>query len=337
MSDQKHPLVRYKVLDQCFRNKYKKYGIEDLVQAVNEVLFYQYGKTVSERTIREDIKFLKEENGYNAPIETKLECHKAYYTYSDDSFSIMKLPLTDKELHLLSETLQMISRFKGLPEFEWLTESVLRFKKTFSLEPETSEVVVFSSNPTLKGFIHFEPLYEAILKKQVLRIRYHFYDGKEEEREIHPYQLRQYNNRWFLIGKEIKQFESFENTVLALDRIMSFVIDTEQIYIEHEGKSFDDYFKDVVGVSINMHKCKQEIVLKVQKPEAYYIDTKPIHHSQIKKEETETYIIFSLNLIPNFEFETILLGHMHQCQILQPESLKKKLCKRAKAILNNNK
>lgn len=337
MSDQKHPLVRYKVLDQCFRDKYRKYGIDDLVSEVNQVLLYQYGTTVSERTIREDIKFLKEENGYNAPIETKMECHKAYYTYSDYSFSVMKLPLSDRELNLLSETLQMISRFKGLPKFEWLTESVLRFKETFHLEPEVAEIVAFSSNPALKGFEHFESLYEAILHKQVLNIRYRFYDGREEDREIHPYQLRQYNNRWFLIGKEIKKSEVFDNAVLALDRINSFVINTDMIYIDHEGMSFDEYFKDVVGVSVDIHKRKQEIILKVQKPEAFYIETKPIHHSQVKKEETEKYIIFSLQLVPNYEFETILLGHMHQCKILKPVDLRNRLCQRAKAILKNNK
>ena len=337
MSVQRNPLIRYKVLDQCFRNKYKKYGIDDLVAAVNDVLLYQYGVTVSERTIREDIKFMKEENGYNAPIQTSMVSHKAYYAYTDPSFTIMKLPLSEKELNKLAETLQMISRFKGLPKFEWLTESIHRFKEAFNLNPEAGDIVAFSSNPDLKGLTHFEPLYDAILKKYVLKIKYHFYTGKETYREIHPYQLRQYNNRWFLIGKEIKQSKVFEYAVLALDRIVSVESSIDKIYIEHDGMSFDEYFKDVVGVSVHAHATKEEIVIKVQKPEAYYIETKPIHHSQIKIDETRDDITFKLNLVLNHEFETILLGHMHLCKVLRPEKLRKKMCQRAENILKCNK
>ena len=83
MSSNKNALIRYKTIDRCLRNKYKKYTLEDLIEECSEALFEFEGKEayVSKRTIQLDIQNMRSEKfGYEAPIEVY---DRKYYRYSD--------------------------------------------------------------------------------------------------------------------------------------------------------------------------------------------------------------------------------------------------------------
>lgn len=58
----KSQLIRYKVLDRCFRNPVACFGIADLIDKCNKALSYERASEmmVSERTIREDIRDIQE-------------------------------------------------------------------------------------------------------------------------------------------------------------------------------------------------------------------------------------------------------------------------------------
>ena len=112
MAQGKNAYIRYKVLDRCFRDSRRHYYMEDLVEACNEVLYNYDGSSVSERTIREDIHFMQRQAGGGVPLERKMDGHRAYYMYSDRNFSIQNLPMSQSEAEMLSDTIQMLSRFK---------------------------------------------------------------------------------------------------------------------------------------------------------------------------------------------------------------------------------
>jgi hypothetical protein len=108
MPTNKHAIIRYQALDACFSNKYKKFFIEDLVDACNKALeeFY-YPKEneeneesfyVKKRTIFNDIAYMESSKGWNAPIERIYDGHKCYYRYQDPNFSIIKKELSNNEL-----------------------------------------------------------------------------------------------------------------------------------------------------------------------------------------------------------------------------------------------
>ena len=87
MSRNKHQDVRIRVLDQCFRNRSRQYTIDDLLDACNDAIGDIYGGGISIRTIRDDIKFMRDSQGYNAPIVTKeWDGKKCIYFYSDYFF-----------------------------------------------------------------------------------------------------------------------------------------------------------------------------------------------------------------------------------------------------------
>ena len=195
MAQGKNANIRYMVLDRCFRDRRKKYFIDDLVKACNEELFYYDGSSVTERQVRADISFMQRKAGGAIPLVTKREGHKVYYRYSDPNFSIKNLPMSQQEAELLSDTISMLSRFRGLPNHEWLEATIAQMKSTFNLDNGQQSYVSFSQNEDLRGLNYFSRLYEAIASHQVVSLQYHKFTGEAWERIVHPYQLRQYNNR----------------------------------------------------------------------------------------------------------------------------------------------
>ena len=335
MAQGKNAYIRYKVLDRCFRDSRKRYYIEDLLDACNDELYNYDGSSVTERTIRDDIHFMQRQAGGGVPLVKKYDGHRAYYMYSDRNFSIMDLPMSQSEVEMLSDTIQMLSRFKGLPNHEWLNATLAQMKSTFNINHAKASYVSFSQNEDLKGLKYFTPLYEAIASLHVLSLEYHKFGGPSYNRVIHPYQLRQYNNRWFLVGKGPTVSEKLPIVVVPLDRIDNYKILENEKFSPLKG-DVEAYFKDMVGVSPKFGESCQHIVLKAYHPADSYIVTKPIHHSQRVVERHEDYTILSLDLIPTYEFETIMLTYADKCEILEPLDLRDKIKKRAKNIVKSN-
>ena len=335
MAQGKNAYIRYKVLDRCFRDSRRHYYMEDLVEACNEVLYNYDGSSVSERTIREDIHFMQRQAGGGVPLERKMDGHRAYYMYSDRNFSIQNLPMSQSEAEMLSDTIQMLSRFKGLPNQEWLNATLVQMKSTFNIGQAKASYVSFSQNEDLKGLKYFTPLYEAIASQHVVSLEYHQFGRPSYNRIIHPYQLRQYNNRWFLVGWEPAVAAKIPLVVIPLDRIDDYRILDKEHFVSYQ-EDIDECFKDIVGVSLRFNEPCQHIVFKAYHPISSYIETKPIHHSQLVVERHEEYNIFSLDLIPNYEFETIMLSYVDNCEVLEPQDLKESLVKRAKNIIKFN-
>ena len=93
----KNALLRYKTIDNCLRNKYRRWTLEDLVDACSDALYEMEGicKGVSVRTIQADIQMMRSDKlGFNAPIEVYE--HK-YYRYADDNYSITQMPISPHE------------------------------------------------------------------------------------------------------------------------------------------------------------------------------------------------------------------------------------------------
>ncbi len=333
----KNAFERHKVLDRCFRDRRRRYYIEDLLEIVNKDTYYYYGTKISERTLRNDIHYMMDSEGYSAPIVKGMNGHRAYYYYSETDFSILKLPMSQKEMTQLSDTIQMLSRFRGLPGCSWMEETLVRFKETFHLNNLPNGVVCFAQNPDLKGMKWFSSIYDAIIKKVVINISYAKFHGKPYLREIHPYQLRQYNNRWFLVGMEPSMINKLPVVVIPIDRIQDIKLADELVFQEYQGVDLDDYFNQVVGVSINIGAKKEKVVIKADYPAAGYIETKPLHNNQSIVEKTDSYIVFEINLIPNYEFESQLLGYLDECVIVKPEKLRRKLLERIERIMSKNK
>ena len=247
MATNKNAQLRYKALDQCFSNFYKKFYIDNLIEFCSKVLSEHYAKSmsVSRRQIFDDIDFMKSEAGFEAPIESYKEGRKAYYRYSEKDFSILKKPLNPTELITLNEALETLNRMNSLPGFDWVNSIQTKLKSGLDLDKTNQQIISFEENEFLKGIEFLNSLYQYIIQKQCLEIYYKsFKSDSESTFVISPYYLKQYNNRWFLFGWN-HQFENIQN--LALDRILKIEYSNEK-YIVNE-TDFNEYFEDIIGVT----------------------------------------------------------------------------------------
>ncbi|MFL0078030.1 helix-turn-helix transcriptional regulator [Tenacibaculum maritimum] len=333
MPNTKHAIIRYQALDKCFRNKSKRYFIDDLVNACQSAIENFTGNVegVQKRQVYDDIAFMMSKNGYNAPIEKDTIGRKVYYYYSNVNFSINNQPLTESEALELKETLITLNRFKGLPQFEWIENITTRLEASFQFGEQANEIIEFDQNEFLKGKEFINTLYHAIINKTVLLVTYEsFKSGLNTIIEFHPYYLKQYNNRWFSFG----QNPNFDNiTNLALDRIINIEISDKQY--AKTSIDFKEYFEDIIGVTFDENQTPIEIAIRIEKSLWPYIKTKPLHGSQKIKQEQQDYIDICLQLIPNYELESMLLQYGERLTVLEPETLRKSLKERTKMMMEN--
>lgn len=329
MSTTKNATIRYLTLDRCLRNPGKRYNILDLVEACNEALFEINPKSsgVQKRQVYEDLKFMKDSKGYSAPIESYRDGKKCYHRYEDKNFSISNQPLNEEEAQLLKESMMTLNRFKGLPQFNWIEELTARLEHNFKLK-SNEKVISFDDNEYLTGREHIQTLYNSIINKQTLSITYHPYFGEDIHYDFHPYHLKQYNKRWFALGKDT----NLENiTNLALDRILT-IMDSDTNYIENNTINFDEHFEDVIGVTIPNKSKPENILLKINSQLWPYIKTKPLHGSQrIIQEETD-YVIIQLEVYINYELQALILSRGEQIEVLDPEHFREHLKARIKKL-----
>lgn len=326
----KNALIRYRTLDKCFSNFVRRFYIEDLIQACNEALYLHTGDErysdplnpgISRRQILVDIDFMESEAGWSALIERVKDGRRVYYRYEDPEYTINNQPITDEEISKLRETMMMLSRFKGLPQFEWMDSLLTNLEDKFHLQGHMDSVISMDGNLYAVGIEHLSPLFNAIINKTPLAIKYTTFDGRIFDWEIHPYHIKQYNNRWFLIGLNNDEYQNI--TTLALDRINSFDILHKPLIENTLIEDFDDYFYDIVGVSFPANRTIETVVLRFSPHRFPYIKAKPIHGSQKIISESEGLI--GLKLMLNRELESIILSFGDDVEVLEPIALRESI------------
>ena len=333
MSQNKNALIRYKTIDICLQNKYRQWTLEDLIKSCSEALFEYEGREnpISKRTIQMDIQLMRSEKlGYNAPI---VVYDKKYYKYEDEEFSITNIPLTETDMNVLTETVSMLKQFKDFSLFSDVSDILQRLEdKIYAEKSHTKPVIYLDKNENLKGLHFLDEIYQAIIKKVVLVITYKSFKSKEETKfHFHPFILKEFNNRWFLVGKK-KASQPITN--LAFDRIIAIDYDFNLPYIEEDFDA-DLFYKNVIGVTVNTGLEPTRIELWIDAVNAAYVLTKPLHSSQrLIKENEDGSIIAHLFISPNYEMERILLGFGDGIEILEPENLRNRMKKTLQKALS---
>ncbi len=328
----KHALIRYKVLDRCLRNFYRRYYIEDLIEECNKALYDYTGKRecVQRRQIFNDLNTLEESLLFGATIDRIKDGRRVYYRYHYRDFSIEETPFNDHDLDKMKEALLTLKRFKGLPSFEWVEEFLIHLEGSYNLKTTDEEVIEFEHNPYLEGLEHLEPLMTAAINHQTKHILYQPFGGQEVEWDIHPYFLKQYNNRWYLFGLNNKTMSIYH---VPLDRIKA-IQDSNIRFIPNTEIDFKlDYFADIIGVSIEKDTKVEKIILQFDEKRFPYVVSKPIHESQTIIDNEARKI--KIEVMPNRELEALLLSFGNQVEVLEPESLRNRIKEKVESMLKN--
>ena len=334
MSTNKSALIRYKTIDQCLKNRYRKWSLDDIIEKVSDALYEFEGIStgVSKRTIQADIQFMRSDKlGYNAPI---VVVDRKFYTYEDENYSITQSPIKDEDVDKMKEIVSLLKQFNGFQYFDEMTELIAKLENNiYKSAKQTPNYIQFEDNKQLKGIEHLSGLYQVILNKRPLFIEYKSFKSEEVRKDMyHPYLLKEYRNRWFMICRNNNEKLLI---TLALDRIEAFYELDTKLYKVYEGVDFETYYNECIGVTRSEKDRPQKIILKFNPRNAPYVLTKPIHHTQQIIENNENGLIIRMDVIPNFELEREILGFGENIEVLGPKPLKQQIEKRIKKNMAN--
>lgn len=323
----RNALIRYKVIDSCLQNRYRKWTLEALIEKVSDALYEYEGmdKGISKRTIQADIQMMRSDKlGYFAPI---VVIDKKYYAYEDPAYSITNIPLSETDLSKMNEAVELLKQFKGFSHFSQLNEVVQKLEDhVYSASKKSFPIIDFEKNDDLKGLDFLDTLYQSVIQKKAVRMTYQSFKAQQEQTFVfHVWWLKEFKNRWFAIGvrNEKKIIQTF-----ALDRIIELQLFDNQEYITNENLSPEIYYKDVVGVSVSPTIRPMTIKLFVSAQHAPYVKTKPLHSSQRVLEEGERGILIQIKVQHNFEIEKELLSFGEGMIVIEPARLRETMQKR---------
>ncbi len=342
MPKNKNAMSRYMILDELLSDRYHDYTLDDLTNIVNDRLAVIGVEPIVRRTIEKDIQYLEYDSDFLVEIErytskgvdsfdkeTQRTVAKRCLRYADPTFSIFKKAMSNDERYLLRELLTLVGQFDGLPELSSLED--LRARLQLS---ESKQIIDLSKNP-LSNSTLFAQLFSAISHKQVIKIQYYRFDNINNHHDtiVHPYLLKEYNRRWYLICASEKDDKLL---TFALDRIISIETLPAHTYKEYDN-NLQERYEDIVGVTLYENKPLEHIVFWVSDESKHYVMTKPIHESQrnyTQERATElrkTYpmlingAFFSVDCIVNYELIRELMSFGKDLLVLEPLSIKNEI------------
>lgn len=321
MAKNKNAVLRYKMLDDLLSDRFHCYNLDDITEIVNEKLSFSGYPTVVRRSIEKDIQFL-EEFPFYAEIERYRYNGKYCLRYVDSSFSVFRKEPSADEIELLSEVLNNLGKFDGLPNFKWLEglQNALTLKAS-------KKIIRFSKNDRLRNSSLLPSLFDAISHEQVLDIWYQKFFQKEQERFVfHPFLLKEFNDRWYLVGclEPLLEYRT-----LAIDRIVGFSALMEKKRIEVPENLITRY-EDVIGITVYEGEEPLAILLWVADASSPYMETKPLHSSQVKVDSGEESSLrllypaleggsfYRLECLHNYELEAAIMGYLANIVVLEP-------------------
>lgn len=232
---------------------------------------------------------------------------------------------TQKELEKLRQATALLDKYKFSDVFGDISGSLQKVIDVIEISSSqgsggNDDFISPEKAPHFRGSEYLVPIILAIREEQVLRIYYQpFYEDKPYFADVHPYLLKEYRSRWYLIG--LHDFKEQLRTY-SLDRIR----DIRKAELPYRKKSISarQYFRNSIGI-IAPEGEPPRIRIAVQKTQAQYLITQPWHESQNIEEEDDERVIFSFRVHPTYEFKSLLLSHGKDLQVLEPESLKNQM------------
>lgn len=318
MPKSKDAVSRYRWIDERLRNKrLPKPKLEDLIAFVSDKM----SKEISVRSIQGDIFDMRndKELAYFAPI--LYDRATGTYRYEDEGFSINNNPIDEADLQGLEIAIGILEQFRSLPIVAQFEDAILKIAASLKMNRDTLQnqgLIRFQRATHYKGAEFIPEIVDAIKQLEVIRIAYQSFNRDEpKEHWVEPYHLREYQHRFYLIGKS-QQAKGGSVLTFALDRIVK-MWPTNKHFDE---KNFDDatYFQHALGITVPGGD-PQEVLLAFTPQQGKYIKSQPIHPSQEIVKDTDTVCEVRLQLVVNPELRMLLLSYGANMQVLAPASL----------------
>lgn len=318
-------------MDECFRNTMHKWSLQLLLAAINKWLADNDKPGISKRTLQDDINYLKEVEA--APVISYKEGRQNYFKYADVSFSIRDKRVSADDEKNIRKAVNILRQLKGLSVADDIADTIQRLEQKIELDNElTSNVLQFEQNEHYSGNEWFADTYDILLQQKVMKLSYLSFAAQVPFTvHVHPYLLKQYNERWFLIGR----CEEY-NTIgtYPLDRFTDARV-SNHVFVKDASFDAAVYDKYLLGVTIPPNAKPEMLVLEFSLQRAKYFLTKPFGFIENTETLPNGNMQFTLPMIINQELEAALLHYGKDVVIVAPENLRNKIAAILKEALNN--
>ncbi|MGB0165362.1 MAG: helix-turn-helix transcriptional regulator [Luteibaculum sp.] len=314
MPSVKNAQIRYRIIDKKIRNPYKPYpSKEDLRLACEEDLFgSEDGDRISISTIEKDLKYMKDE--YEAPIY--FDRFHGGYAYSDDSFSLEKIPLTEDDVSALRFAAASLLSFKDIPIFRRFELAISKIFEEVSVEKglDDEHLIWFErSEAGLRGEKFLSQILTALKEKLSLDISYRSWSSKQlKNYRLFPLLLREFDQIWYLIAYSVthEQIRTFE-----LGRINE--LSTVNEASDHVLRDFDpkEYFDHAFGITVLNGERPEKIKLLLKGWLVNYLQERPLHKTQ-KIQQVGNELSLEMEVFVSPELKSKLLSFGSNVKIL---------------------
>lgn len=330
----KSAISRYRVIDEALRNKQRKYPSKsDLIELISQRLDQEIGV----RTLEKDLQDMREspDLNYYAPISYN-KAEKGYY-YSEPDYSISGIPITEEDLKQLKFAAKIFTRFKNIPYLAELYRPIQQLERIIRVGKNTGQwldnsIVQLEVPQQEPDMQMFENLVQCILKKQIVNIRYQRFGHAESNPfKIHPYLLKEYKNRWYLVALNVEQNDV---RIYGLDRITTL----KELKETHED-DFDaeEYFRYSLGITVINNEEPATIELLFSPEDAHYVLSSPIHPGQKILKNDKNGLHVQLTLHRSYELTMLIRSYGSGVNVLQPDWLREEIMEDAKKVVKASK
>lgn len=317
--ERRHIRLRLDIIDELLDSPVKRtYG--ELLETLSKSLIMRGEVPIRLRRLQMDISYL--ENTMGAPIHRPdKKDNRIYYT---ERFSLKNVPVDDDDISILKNAVQILKKATNIKLTEEVDEIISRLEnKIHTNVPDSNTMIAFEEHTEANGKEYFDEIFSAIKLQQPIKLNYQPFGKETREWLVHPYMLKEYRSRWFLIGR-VGNNNSLSN--LRLDSLKGKIRNSKEKFISNDLFDTETYFNDVIGVTIPRDTEPMHIVIKVAAISADYIRTKPIHKSQvIKKENKDGSMLVTLKLLNNYELKSHLLSYGPAIEVTKPDMLRNEL------------
>lgn len=325
MAENKRALKRYFIIDELLRRRPGScISIEDMMEAIHDRLDF----SISERSLKGDLEFMKNDPGMKAPIANKRG--EGYY-YTNNKFRLQAPNFSNEDVKSIQQALSLLKNFSQLGLPASFASAVNKLNLVISNSDENN-IVLLDHNDSYRGARHLETLFNAIKEGQVIRFRYKKFDeeeGIQTDMIRSPLVLKEYQRMWYVLMYNPEN-DSCRN--YALDRMSFVAIEPNAIFTKPKGFSPKKYYQYAMGITVDNNRQPDIIKLKVFKPLLNYIIESPWHETQQVEYIDSEAAIVTLKVYAGSELMKEIMSWGPSLQVLEPKSLRAKILEQVKGL-----
>ena len=241
-------------------------------------------------------------------------------------FSQRTLQRDIREIHdLFGINIEFSKRNKGyfINQTESENKNFQRMMEAFdlfnslSLTQELSPFIHFEKRRP-QGTENFYELIHAIKNRFEIRFDYHkFWEEVGSERSVSPYALKEFKNRWYIVGCNNKDGSL---KCYGLDRLSNLEI-TNKKFETPKDFNIEEYYRYCFGIIAPDKGMPEELILSFNAFQGNYIKTLPLHETQEIVIDNEKELQIKLKLHITFDFIMELLSLGDNVKVLAPHTL----------------